>query len=265
MKKLFEQIDWNAVSNSEDPLDATKTSSTVVKPKDDTRKDDTRRDDTRNDDTKPEDKNKDKNKVKKSAELIALERSLSNPTQAMHVNKLLVNAIQYIKYLPGYMDHTDIDEYAVMDFMLKHLRTSNGLYGEERVRYCDLIYRFANSTRYATLHKLIKKFPIEYKYFLSRNGHGLTFERIATNLTFFTPFQNDSNDWAEYLDWEDKGSDPEIGKRFSKLSHSFKYFNPPVSIKIMNRFSDLDIHNLVIACYNVNAFGKPVDWLRKKK
>ena len=66
------------------------------------------------------------------------------------------------------------------------------------------------------------------------------------------------------LDWEDKDTDLNIGKRFNKLARSFDDFNPPISIKIRNRFTDLYINNLVLACYNVKAFGAPAEWLRKK-
>ena len=256
MKTLLEQdFDLGAALSGEKPVVTKPADKPVDKPAD-------KPGDTIVD--KPLDK--DKNKVKKSAALRAMEMDLAAPGKIKYVDKLMINAVQYFKYLPGKMDYSDIDEYAVMDFMINHLRSRHGMYGSDMVRYCDLIYRFSNPSKYATLHKLIKKYPIEYKYFLTKNGKsGMSFERLLnSNLTFFTPFQNDSNDWAEYLDWEDKDTDLNIGKRFAKLSHSFAEFNPPYKIKISNRFTDLDINNLVLACYNVKAYGAPLEWLRKK-
>ena len=193
--KLFEQIDWDAVSNSEDVEDV------LTKPKD-----------------KPGDppvtpeytpppvNNKDK--VNKSDALIAMERDLANPEKIKLISKLKYNAIAYRLKLPKQMNHTDIEEYDIMDSMIYHLRPRDTMSGDAMVCYCDLIYRFSNPSRYSSLHKLIKKYPKEYKYFLTSNGkNGLSFDRLNTNLTFFTPFQNDSNNWAEYLDWEDKDTD----------------------------------------------------------
>lgn len=206
-----------------------------------------------------------KDKVNKSDALIAMERDLANPEKIKLISKLKYNAIEYRLKLPKQMNHTDIEEYDIMDSMIYHLRARDTMLGTAMVCYCDLIYRFSNPSRYSSLHKLIKKYPKEYKYFLTSNGkNGLSFDRLNTNLTFFTPFQNDSNNWAEYLDWEDWETDPNIGKRFNKLARSFDEFNPPISIKIRNRFTDLYINNLVLACYNVKAFGTPVEWLRKK-
>ena len=206
-----------------------------------------------------------KDKVNKSDALIAMERDLANPEKIKLISKLKYNAIEYRLKLPKQMNHTDIEEYDIMDSMIYHLRSRNTMSGTDMVCYCDLIYRFSNPSRYSSLHKLIKKYPKQYKYFLTSNGkNGLSFDRLNTNLTFFTPFQNDSNNWAEYLDWEDADTDFNIKERLIKIARSFDKFNPPTSIKIRNRFTDSYINNLVLACYNVKAFGAPVEWLRKK-
>lgn len=204
----------------------------------------------------------------KSPELIAAERRLSNPTKLAEITKLMINGINYLRYLHGKLDVNDIDEYGVMDYMMKHLRSHDGIAGTEFARYCDVIYRFSNPSKYASLHSLIKKYPKQYNYFISRNGGtSVTFDWLQSKnykkFTFYTPFVGDP--YAEWLDWEDKDSDMEIEKRISKLARSFSEFNPPKKVAVVKRLSDIQINNMVLACYNVKAYGAPQEWLRIKK
>jgi hypothetical protein len=268
MNKLFEQ-------NGEWSLDDVPADGTVIS----TKKVDTKKVDkpdkelpTKPKVDKPDEELPTKPKVdpKKSPELVSMERSLANPERMGEITKLMINGINYMRYLQPKLEGSDIDEYAIMNFMLKHLRGHDGIEGAAFARYCDLIYRFSNPSKYGNLHTLIKKYPKQYNYFISRNGKtSVTFDwLIAKNgraLTFYTPFVGGWNTYADYLDWEDKDSDTEIEKRISKLARSFQEFNPPKKVSIVKRLTDLQINTMVLACYNVKAYGAPQDWLRIKK
>ncbi len=235
--KLFEQIDWDAVSNSEDVEDVLNVRTTVV--------------------TKPKDEPGAPPVVKLDPKIHNDDTQTTFGKQlAEHgelIGKLIINAIYFNREIAKQVKTLDIDENAVYRICTKRLSTAI------KACYVDVILRLIYPN--ATMQKLIASNKDAYQYFFSRNYSTITlksqkFQEIdpenSSNgfiIRGINQIFNSNTRPGNWFDWDSKQG-IQVLNNLTGGSAAFKLASPANNKFILNmQFTDSQIHERVMAIW----------------
>ena len=257
--KLFEQIDWDAVSNSEDvdaALSGGKTT-TVVKPV------------LPNDPppVKPEDPPppvEQDTEIHNNDPQTTLGRHLAE--NGSLIQKLIINAIYFNREIASATKALDIDEMAVYRICTKRLKSS------AHACYVDVILRLIYPN--ATMQKFIAKNKAAYEYFFTRNSSTITlksqkFQEIdpenSSNgfiIRGINQIFNSNTRPGDWFDWDSTSGIKQLNNL--RASGVFKAASSKTNKFILNmQFTDSQIHERVMTIYREMIFGKPSNYIGK--